>query len=143
MIDVRMLIAERELPLALTHGFKFPFNRRALLPLAGLDILQIRKIGLQIRKIGREDQFQSNGRTGERVVDHMDILVVAASDIGVDLDFDAFLHDLTAARIRIALWSALAPCGRANSGIADAAVRFDGIAGRRLNSLALNMKLML
>ena len=124
-----MLVGEDERGLAGPRRVEAAADLRLLLALAGGDFGDV-------GEIGGEKEVEPDGRGRERPVGHLDVLVVAAADKGVDVDFDPLGDDLPAARLGIARGRRLAARGRRQKVIADDRMRLDIGAGDGLDRFA-------
>jgi hypothetical protein len=93
-IEIGMLVAKLDLSFALPGPARLaiapsPLDKRLLLPLAGLGLGQV-------GKVGREIERQRDFRLDHRMIGHDDVEPQTAAAEGVDLYFNAFLDDLPA-----------------------------------------------
>ena len=128
VIDLRMPIGERQLAVPAPARLENAPDRRGLASFSGTHFVQIGEVGI-VRKIESQSGF------GERVVDDVNVLVIASASVGIDVDLDALRDHLSTTRIIVTRWGRLSTRGRGREIIADGAVRLDAVAAHGLHGL--------
>ena len=128
-----MLIGQSQFAAARRGRDEAASDLGVLTPLARPDFLAI-------SEVRREIQIEREVRWDKAMVGDENVLMQAAADENVDLNFDAFGDDLPAARVVVA-WGGGGPSGgRRQKIICDRRMRFDIGARDRLDRLSVGRK---